>query len=301
VPFIYLTVVSSVLALILAVPVGLGTANFLSQTAPADRDRVLLSSCSLHPQHRVRPVGDLRAGGLAPPRRRSALNQTLGFLPRFSGPAYGIGMLAGGCILASWFSPPHRRVPLRDSRRAPSKGGNAWRWGDKWETISQVILPYARSGHHGRHPAGEDARGRDDAVTMVIGNRAGHLGLPFAPPTRWPRPGESVHLADYPLYLSALVEIALVLFGARSCFNARPACLCGRTRYRRCKGGVYGRDQQQLGSATRAAFLRPRPAAQLRAAWLWTAHGGAHRAHHGAGALLLVSIIGWVPCAASRP
>src|SRR5262245_49670775 len=150
-PFIYGTLVSSILALLIAVPLSLGAAIFLAELAPAwVRPPVafLIEMLAAVPS----VVYGLWGIFVLVPRLRDwvqpPLGRALGFLPLFQGPPYGIGMLAAGLILAIMVVPyitsVSREVLLAvpGSQREAALGLGATRW----ETTRIAVLRYGRSG-----------------------------------------------------------------------------------------------------------------------------------------------------------
>jgi len=107
-PFIYGTVVSSALALLMAVPLGVGAAIFLSELAPPRISNALTFVIELLAAVPSVIYGVLGIFVLVPFLRKGAmpfLNHTLGFLPIFKGPIFGVSMLAGGLVLAIMIVP----------------------------------------------------------------------------------------------------------------------------------------------------------------------------------------------------
>src|SRR6267378_5967044 len=150
-PFIYGTLVSSLLALLIAVPLSIGTAVFLTEMCPAwVRPPVafLIEMLAAVPS----VVYGLWGIFVLVPWLRDwvqpALGRTLGFLPLFQGPPYGIGMLAAGLILSIMIVPyitsVSREVLLAvpGSQREAALGLGATRW----ETTRIAVLRYGRSG-----------------------------------------------------------------------------------------------------------------------------------------------------------
>jgi len=144
-----------------------------------------------------------------------ALGRTLGFLPLFQGPPYGIGMLAAGLILSIMIVPyitsVSREVLLAvpGSQREAALGLGATRW----ETTRIAVLRYGRSGLIGAILLGLGrALGETMAVTMVIGNRPEVSVSLFAPGyTMASVLANEFTEATSDLYVSALVEIGLLL------------------------------------------------------------------------------------------
>jgi phosphate transport system permease protein len=217
-PFIYGTVVSSFLALLQAVPLGVGTAVFLSELAsPWLRNPVsfLVELLATIPS----VVYGLWAIFVLVPFVRTyvqpALGGTLGFLPFFQGPPYGVGMLTASMILAVMIVPyitavTHevlRAVPAEQREAALALGAT------KWEMIRTAVLPYGRTGIIGAVMLGLGrAIGETMAVTMVIGNRSDVSLSLFAPANTMASViANEFSEATYQLYVHALVEIGLVL------------------------------------------------------------------------------------------
>ena len=226
-PFIYGTLVTSLIALIVAVPLGVGAALFLAELAPPRISDVLTMLTELLAAVPSVVYGLIGVAVLVPAMRQyvqPALQRTLGWLPLFAGPAYGIGYLTAGLVLAIMIVPfivsVLREVLLavpRDQREAALALGAT-----RWESTSRVVLPYARLGVFGAvFLALGRALGETMAVTMVIGNRPQIAASLFAP-------GYSMAAvvanefteAVGDLYLQALVEIGLVLFLLTMIINA---------------------------------------------------------------------------------
>jgi len=217
-PLIYGTLVSSLLALLIAVPLSLGAAIFLAELAPA---WVRLPVAFLIEMLAAVPSVVYGLWGifvLVPWLRdwvQPALGRTLGFLPLFQGPPYGIGMLAAGLILSIMVVPyvtsVSREVLLAvpGSQREAALGLGATRW----ETTRIAVLRYGRSGLIGAILLGLGrALGETMAVTMVIGNRPEVSISLFAPGyTMASVLANEFTEATSDLYVSALVEIGLLL------------------------------------------------------------------------------------------
>jgi phosphate transport system permease protein len=158
----------------------------------------------------------VRAGG-------NAVVPWLDAIPLFTGPVYGIGLLTAGVLLATMIVPfivsVSREVLLAvpQTQRDAALALGATRW----ETVWQVVVPYARSGILGSvFLAVARALGETMAVTMVIGNRPEITPTLFAPAHTMAAvlPNEIAE-ADRALYLAALIEVALVLFGITMLVN----------------------------------------------------------------------------------
>lgn len=221
-PFIFGTLYSSLLALLMAVPVSIGAAIFLSELAPKwIRTPVtfLIELLAAIPSviyglwgiFLLTPF--LRDHFMAPLAPRN--------LPLFNGVAYGPSMLTAGVILAIMIIPFITAVS-RDILNAIPKAQREASYGlgsTKWEMISKVVLPYSRSGIIGAVMLGLGrAFGETMAVTMVIGNQSAQTdsGTTFS----LFEPGYTMssalankfNEAQPGLNTSALIEIGFVLF-----------------------------------------------------------------------------------------
>jgi phosphate transport system permease protein len=226
-PFIYGTLLTSLLALLISVPLGVGAAIFLAELAPAR----LSNSCTFLVEllAAVPSViyGLLAIFTLVPIMRQYVepfLKKTLGFLPAFQGPAYGVGYLTAGLILSIMTFPfiisISREALLavpRDQREAALALGAT-----KWESTWQVVVPFARLGIIGSIIlALARALGETMAVTMVIGNDTGiHTSLLSPGYTIAAIIANEFTEATGEVYLSALVELGLVLFVLTMILNA---------------------------------------------------------------------------------
>jgi phosphate transport system permease protein len=217
-PFIYGTVVSSVLALIISVPISIGIAIFLVEQAPAKIARPIAFMVELLAAIPSVVYGLWGIFVLAPFVRDhlgAFLAETLGFLPLFQGRLTGIGMLTGGLILALMITPIITAV-VRDVLEAvpnTQREASLALGATKWET-TQIVLGNAASGIAGAVVLGLGrAIGETMAVTMVIGNSPQITASLFEPAYTI----ASVLAANFAdateeLYLSALIEMGLVLF-----------------------------------------------------------------------------------------
>ncbi|MGH2426280.1 MAG: phosphate ABC transporter permease subunit PstC, partial [bacterium] len=218
-PFIYGTLVSSTLALLISVPLGIATAVFLSELAPSwlrSPIRFLVELLAAIPS----VVYGLWGIFVLVPWVRvvltPALKGTLGFLPLFTGPPLGIGMLTAGIILSVMVVPfivavsteVMRAVPRSQREAALALGATGW------ETTRKAVIPYARSGIMGAiFLALARALGETMAVTMVIGNVPQIKASLLAPAyTVSAVIANEFAEATEDLYVSALVFAGLALF-----------------------------------------------------------------------------------------
>jgi phosphate transport system permease protein len=218
-PFIYGTLVTAGVSLLLAVPLGLGAAIFLAELAPArvsDTLEFFIDLLAAVPSVIYGLLGVFIVVPLMREYIQPGLKKTLGFLPLFSGPGYGVGFLTAGIVLAIMVIPyiisVSREVLLsvpRDQREA-ALGLGATRWESTW----RVVVPFARTGIMGSiFLALARALGETMAVTMVIGNTPTISASLFSP-------GYSIAAvianefteATGDLYLQSLIELGLVLF-----------------------------------------------------------------------------------------
>jgi phosphate transport system permease protein len=226
-PFIYGTLVSSALALLIAVPLGVGVAIFLSELAPrrvSDACSFLIELLAAIPSVVYGLIGVFV---LVPVMRTTVqpfLMKTLGFLPLFQGPAYGVGMLTAGIVLAIMIVPfittISREIFL--SVPAPLKEAAMALGATHWEVVRLSVLPYARSGIAGSiFLALGRALGETMAVTMVIGNRPEVVASLLAPGyTMAAVLANEFTEATSDLYVHTLIEIGLVLFAITILVNA---------------------------------------------------------------------------------
>lgn len=226
-PFIYGTVVSSLLALLQAVPLGVGTAVFLAEIAP-DRLRTPVAFLVEFLAAIPSVIYGLWGVFVLVPWERTyiqpLLGSVFGFLPFFQGPKYGIGMLTASMLLAVMIVPyitsvTHevlRAVPNTQREAALALGAT------KWEMLRIAVLPYGRTGIIGAIMLGLGrAIGETMAVTMVIGNRGEIAASLFAPANTMASViANEFSEATYDLYVQALVEIALVLLIVTVIINA---------------------------------------------------------------------------------
>jgi phosphate transport system permease protein len=218
-PFIYGTVVTAMVSLLIAVPLGIGAAIFLAELAPArlsDTLEFFIDLLAAVPSVIYGLLGVFIVVPLMRDYLQPGLKKSLGFLPIFQGPAYGIGLLTAGIVLAIMVIPyiisVSREVLLsvpRDQREAALSLGST-----RWESTWKVVVPFARGGILGSiFLALARALGETMAVTMVIGNTAAISASLFSP-------GYSIAAvianelteATSNLHYQSLIELGLVLF-----------------------------------------------------------------------------------------
>jgi phosphate transport system permease protein len=218
-PFIFGTVVTSAVALLIAVPLGIGAAIFLAELAPprvSDTLQFFIDLLAAVPS----VIYGLLGIFIVVPLMRTVIfpliNKPLGFLPIFKGPSYGVGFLTAGIVLSIMVIPyiisVSREVLLsvpRDQREAALALGAT-----RWESTWKVVVPFAKTGIMGSiFLALARALGETMAVTMVIGNTPQISASLFAP-------GDSIASvianqfteATGEMYTQSLIALGLVLF-----------------------------------------------------------------------------------------
>ena len=234
-PLIFGTLISSFIALLIAVPLSLGVAIFLTEFAPKAIRQPIAFLIGLLAAIPSVVYGLWGIFVLIPLLRTSLfpfLRETLGFLPLFQGPIYGPSMLAAGIILAIMVMPyvmsVSREVLLAvpDTQREAALALGATRW----EAVVTTILPYARSGIIGAIILGLGrALGETMAVTMLIGNRHEISSSLFAPGyTMAAAIANEFSEAVDDLHLSALAYVAFLLFVVTVVVNAGARLLIWR-------------------------------------------------------------------------
>ncbi len=226
-PFIYGTVVTSVVAMMISVPLGVGAAIFLAELAPPRLSSICTFLVELLAAIPSVIYGLLALFTIVPLLRQYGepfLKETLGFLPFFHGPSIGQGYLAAGVVLSVMTFPfiiaisreSLMEVP-RDQREAALALGAT-----RWESTFQVVVPYARLGILGSIFLGlARALGETMAVTMVIGNNPAISPSLFAPgATIAAVIANEFAEASSSLHTSALIEMGLVLFFVTIVVNA---------------------------------------------------------------------------------
>jgi len=223
-PFIWGTLYSSILALLIATPVALGIAIFIAELCPASLRMPLVFLTELLAAIPSIVYGLWGIFVLVPAVRQLeiATPPFLKAFPLFSGPPLGVGMLSAGLILAIMITPftssvareVLKSVPVEQREAAYALGAT------RFEAI-KAALYYARTGIVGAVMLGFGrALGETMAVTMVIGNAPRISASLFAPQYSMAAViANEFTEADTALYLDALVEIGLVLFAITLCVN----------------------------------------------------------------------------------
>jgi phosphate transport system permease protein len=226
-PFIYGTCVTSAIALLIAVPLGVASAIFLAEMAPPRLSNILTFLIELLAAVPSVIYGLLGIFVLVPLIRSyvvPSLKGAFGYLPLFQGSFYGVSFLSAGLVLSVMVVPfiisvsreVLLAVPAEQREAALALGAT------KWETTWDVVLPNASTGIFGSiFLALARSLGETMAVTMVIGNTPRIAASLLSP-------GYSIAAvianefaeASGELYVSSLIFAGLVLFGLTIVINA---------------------------------------------------------------------------------
>src|SRR5205085_8709881 len=221
--YVFGAVVTSVVALLLAAPIGVGCALFLAEYAP-----LWLRSPVSFVIELLAAIPSIIYGlwgffVLAPVMRGAVepfLKNVIGPLPvigaLFSGPIIGRDLLVAAVILAIMILPTVTAVSREVLRAVPDtqREGMLALGATRWETVQKAVLPYARSGIAGAAILGlARALGETMAVTMVIGNSSTKISASLFTPgyTMASAIANQFTEADRAIYFSAIVAVALVL------------------------------------------------------------------------------------------
>ena len=218
-PFVYGTIVSSILALLIAVPLAIGVAVYITEMSPRWLRGALAFTTELLAAIPSVIYGLWAIFVLVPLLRQYLqpwLAKYFGWTTLFEGPPYGIGMLAAGIILAIMVVPIISSITREVMTAVPQQQREAVLalGATRWEMIRTGVLRNARAGIMGGVILGLGrALGETMAVTMVIGNRPEIAKSLFAPGyTMASVIANEFSEATGDLYLSALVEVGLALF-----------------------------------------------------------------------------------------
>lgn len=225
-PFIFGTLYSSLLALIIALPLSVGIAVFLSEFAPKWLEQPMSLLVELLAAIPSIVYGLFGIFVMTPWLRKTVepfLGDHLGFVFLFQGPPYGLGMLAAALILTVMILPIITSISrdimksIPDTQREAAFALGATRW-----EVVKVVLTGAKSGILGATLLGLGrAVGETMAVTMVIGNRPDISFSLFEPGhTMASVLANEFTEATSDIYVSSLIEIALLLFVLTVILNA---------------------------------------------------------------------------------
>ena len=248
--YVYGTLVTTIIAVLLAAPVAIGAAIYLTEFAPRAIRAPIAFTIELLAYIPSIVYGLWAIFVMVPVMRSTiepALQATLGQLPvvgrLFSGTPIGFDLLSGGVVLAIMILPilmaVSREVLLAvpPTQREAMIGLGATRW----EAVSRAVLPYARPGIIGGAVLGVGrAFGETMAVTMVVGNSSREIGGSLFVPgyTMASAIANQFVEADSELYFSAIVEIAMVLLLVAVIVNGVARVLIRRSIADRPAGAV---------------------------------------------------------------
>ena len=226
-PFIYGTLVTSAIAIVLAMPVAIGLALFLTEMSPAKVRRFVSFFVEILAAIPSVVFGLWGLLVLVPILRdvvEPALGRWLGWIPLFSGAPLGIGFLPAGIVLAIMILPTIASVTIEVLRTMPAalREGALALGATRWEAIRAVVLPYASRGIMGAVILGlARALGETMAVTMLIGNQPEIHGSRFAAGYSLPSViANEFAEASGAIHTGALAGLALVLFGVTLMLSA---------------------------------------------------------------------------------
>lgn len=236
-PALYGTLLTSLVALVIAVPLSFGVALFLTEVAPrrlADAIAPLIDLLAAIPSVIYGLWGIFVLAPLMREHVGPALKATLGWLPPFSGDPIGVGYLTAGVILAIMITPVITSVAREVLEAVPTTQREAaiGLGATPWEVVRGAVFPAARSGLVGAVVLGLGrALGETMAVTMVIGNRFDISASLFAPGyTLASVIANEFAEAFSPEYLSALAGLGMVLLGTTLLLNVGARVLVARVR-----------------------------------------------------------------------
>jgi len=241
-PFVYGTIITSILGLLLSVPLGVGAAIFLSELAPPKLSNALTFLVELLAAVPSVIFGLLAIFALVPLMRSFVqpwLISAFGWSPFFKGPPYGFGVLTASMVLAIMMFPyiisisreALIQVPREQREAALALGAT------RWEATWDAVVPFARLGIVGSvFLSLARALGETMAVTMVVGNTPKLQASLLAP-------GYSIAAvianefaeANGDVYLSSLIELGLVLFALTIMINGAARLLILATTERAAK------------------------------------------------------------------
>ncbi|MGA3406455.1 MAG: phosphate ABC transporter permease subunit PstC [Candidatus Bathyarchaeia archaeon] len=239
-PAIYGSVVTTALALLLAIPISLGVALFQTELAPRKLRTpalFLIEMLAAVPSVVYGLWGLLVLVPFMSTYVSPRLQASLGHLSLFSGPTTGLGMLTAGVILAIMIIPYGSSVMREVIAAVPrsQREASIALGATNWEMVRTSVLPFARTGiiaaivlAMGR------AMGETMAVTMVIGNVARISPSLFLPAETIPSviANEFTEVAGNDVYFAALFELALILFAIALVMNLLGRVIINRLSFK---------------------------------------------------------------------
>jgi phosphate transport system permease protein len=225
-PFLYGTLVTSAIALVIALPIGVGLAIFLTEMANKALRRVVAFSLELLAGIPSVVFGLWGLFVLVPLLRTKIqpfLQHAFGVLPFFKGPPIGVGYLAAGLVLAVMVLPTIAAVSIEVLKTVPGPLREAALalGATRWEAIRLSVLPYSWPGILGAAVLGLGrALGETMAATMVIGNSPQISASLFAPGyTMAAVIANEFAEASNTIHVGALASLGLLLFGVTLLLN----------------------------------------------------------------------------------
>jgi phosphate transport system permease protein len=243
--FLYGTLVTSAVSILVAVPIAIGLSLFITQFAPPKLGRVLTIPVELLAAIPSVVYGLWGLFVVVPLLRQSVepwLGKYFGWLPLFRGPPIGLGYLASGLLLAVMILPTIVAVSVEVMKTTPEANREAALalGATKWEAVMMAVIPYSRAGILGAVLLGLGrALGETMAVTMVIGNSpqisaslfAAGYSLPAVIANEFAEATSNVHIG-------ALAGLGLILFATTFLLNAGARLLVNAVQ--RAPGRVRG-------------------------------------------------------------
>ncbi len=234
-PFIYGTLVTSGLAMLIGIPLGVGAAIFLAELAPPKVSAALTFLIELLAAVPSVIFGLLGIFILVPALRTAEpfFRAILGWTPLFQGAFYGVSLFSAGVVLSVMIIPFIISISREVILAVPGdqREGALALGATRWETTWDVVVPFARKGIAGSiFLALARSLGETMAVTMVVGNDPKINTSLFAPGYSIAAvlANEFVEFTS-PLHRSSLVELGLVLFGLTIVINAAARILVAST------------------------------------------------------------------------
>jgi phosphate transport system permease protein len=226
-PFLYGTLVTSAVSIVLAVPIAIGLGLFITQFAPPKLGRILTIPVELLAAIPSVVYGLWGLFVVVPWLRSSVepwLGKYFGWIPLFTGPPIGLGYLASGLILAVMILPTIVAVSVEVMKTTPEANREAALalGATKWEAVMLAVIPYSRAGILGAVLLGLGrALGETMAVTMVIGNAPQISASLFAPGYSLPAViANEFAEAVSSVHVGALAGLGLILFATTFLLNA---------------------------------------------------------------------------------
>jgi phosphate transport system permease protein len=237
-PALYGTAVSSFLALLVAAPLGVGTAVFLTELAPGWLRKPVSFMVELLAAVPSVVFGLWGILVLAPWLRKGVglfLDEKLGFIPLFRGPFLGVGMLTGALVLAIMILPTVTAISREVMLTVPldQREGMFALGATRWEMIRRIILPGSKAGIVGALLLGLGrAMGEAMAVTMVIGNAYIISPSLFSPAQTLSSLIVNEFPEAYDMQLAALMLLGLMLFAITLTINILALVMVNRSAAR---------------------------------------------------------------------